>query len=173
MDGPAWVASIARARRGPLRLGGDRRVRIADAEHRLELAEARRLEPRCRIEPVAEGEELERRHRLEDVDLGDQRLEDLEDAVQQVEGGVRVAGLERRLHPEQFVPERLEPELVDLVDDDEQQLIVLGSLRPLGPLDLEREQLRDLEVRRVGDGAAGHAADGTSPRMLSPVGGCG
>ena len=31
----------------------------------------------------------------------------------------------------QLVPELLEPELVDLVDDDEQQLVVLGTVGPL------------------------------------------
>ena len=58
--------------------------------------------------------------------------------------------------PLQLVAERLEPELVDLVDDDEQQLVVLGSVGTGRALELERQQLRDLEIRGVGDGAAGH-----------------
>ena len=37
------------------------------------------------------------RHRLEHIDLRDQRLEDLQDAVEQVEGAVGVARLERQL----------------------------------------------------------------------------
>ena len=121
-------------------------------------AEPGRLEPRRGVEPVAEREELERGHRLEHVDLGDERLEDLQDAVEQVQRRVGVAGLQRALDRPQLVAELLEPELVDLVDDDEQQLVVLGAVRAGGALDLEREQLRHLEVGRVRDGSAGHVA---------------
>ena len=80
------------------------------------------------------------------------------DAVEQVERRVGVAGLERPLHRRQLVAELLEPQLVHLVDDDEQQLVVLRAVRPVRALDLEREQLGDLEIRGVGDGAAGHPA---------------
>ena len=48
-----------------------------------------------------------------------------------MERAVGVAGLQRPLDGEQLVAELLEPQLVDLVDDDEQQLIVLGL--PSGP----------------------------------------
>ena len=73
-----------------------------------------------------------------------------------MEGGVRVARLERALDAGQFVTELLEPQLVDLVDDDEQQLIVLGSVGAARALFLEREQFRDLEVGRIRDGWSGH-----------------
>ena len=43
----------------------------------------------------------------------------------------------------------LEPQLVDLMDDDEQRLVVLGTL---GERTLEREQLVELEIARVRDG---------------------
>jgi len=49
----------------------------------------------------------------------------------------------------------LEPQLVDLVDDDEQVLVMLGPV--LARL-LERQQLVDHEIRRVGDGPLGHGA---------------
>ena len=49
-----------------------------------------------------------------------------------------------RCTADQLVAELLEPELVDLVDDDEQQLIVLGAVRPVRALDLEREQFGTL-----------------------------
>ena len=71
---------------------------------------------------------------------------------------VRVAGLERALHADELVAEGLEPELVHLVHDDEQQLVVLRAIGPGGALDLEREQFGHLEVGRVGDGSAGHPA---------------
>ena len=42
----------------------------------------------------------------------------------------------------------LEPQLIDLVDDDEQRLIMLELTRPRV---LEREQLFELQVTRVRD----------------------
>ena len=80
------------ARRRALGLGLHRRA-LAQPEDRLDLTELGALEPGRRLEPVAERLELERGHRLEDVDLGDEGLEDLQDPVQQVEARVGVAGL--------------------------------------------------------------------------------
>jgi hypothetical protein len=54
------------------------------------------------------------------------------------------------LHVDQvreLVQELLEPELVDLVDDDEEDLVVLVRLRPLRP-----EELLEGEIRGVGEG---------------------
>jgi hypothetical protein len=48
------------------------------------------------------------------------------------------------------VQQHLEPQLVDLVDDDEEQLVVLGAARQRL---LAGEELVDMQVRRVGDGA--------------------
>ena len=53
------------------------------------------------------------------------------------------------LHVVELVQHLLEPELVDLVDDDEEQLVVLG---PVGARLLEVEELVDVEVAAVGDG---------------------
>ncbi len=119
--------------------------------------------PRRRVQAVAEREELERGHRLEDVDLRDERLEDLEDPVEEVQRDVGVAGIQGAPDARELVAELLEPQLVHLVDDDEQQLIVLRAVRTSGALDLEREQLGHLEIGRVRDGAAGHVVDGTRP----------
>ena len=44
--------------------------------------------------------------------------------------------------------ELLEPELVDLVDHDEEHLVVL---RPVGARSLEREEFLEAEVAGVGD----------------------
>jgi hypothetical protein len=110
----------------PILRAGGRRGRLSLAEHRLDLPKLRRLEPRRRLEPVAERGELERGHRLEDVDLGDQRLEDLQDPVEQMEGRIGVARLEHPLDFGELVEELLEPQLVHLMDDDEEQLVVLG-----------------------------------------------
>src|SRR5258705_8997292 len=51
------------------------------AHQELDLPKLLRLKPAPRLEPVAEREEAERRDRLEDVDLGDEGLEDGEDAL--------------------------------------------------------------------------------------------
>ena len=159
---PRWPVA-----RGAFGLCGGRRG-IAQAEQGLHLPEASRLEPGRGFQSIAEGQELQRRHRLEDIDLGDERLEDLEHPVEQVQGAVRVTCLEGPLDTTQLMADLLEPELVDLVDDDEQQLVVLSAraIRTARALDLEREQFRHLEVGRVRDGAAGHLPM-VRPRTMS------
>ena len=59
--------------------------RVAPAEHRLELAELRRLEAAPRLEPPAEARELARAHGLEHVDLGDHGLQDCEHPAHRVQ----------------------------------------------------------------------------------------
>ena len=140
----------ARHRRGDPRVldrvgvVGVQRARVAAAEQRLELAELRRLEAAGGLEPIAEGLELARRHRLQHVDLRDHRLEDREHALEGVERVRRVAVLQAALQVRALVQELLEPQLVDLVDDDEQELVVLGGARPLGA-----QHVVEREVRRV------------------------
>ncbi len=51
----------------------------------------------------------------------------------------------------EFVQQFLEPELVHLVNHDEQDFVVLG---PLGSRLLERQELVDFQIARVGDGGA-------------------
>jgi hypothetical protein len=43
---------------------------------------------------------------------------------------MRLVGFEEPLHIIKFVKRLLEPELVDLVNDDEQELVVLGAGGP-------------------------------------------
>ena len=57
-------------------------------------------------------------------------------------------------HVVELVQHLLEPQLVDLVDDDEEHFVVLG---PVGERVLELEQLVDGEVAAVGDGTIGHS----------------
>ena len=146
-----------------------RRRRVASPEDRLDLPELRGLEPGRRFETIPEGRELERGHRLEDVDLGDEGLEDLQHPVQQVKRRVRVARLEGPLDLGQLVDELLEPQLVDLVDDDEQELVMLGPAVHVARQRLLRgEQLLEGEVGRIGDGPTGHAVR----RSSRPAAGC-
>jgi hypothetical protein len=63
-----------------------------------------------------------------------------------VEDVRRVAVLEAALQLRPLVQQLLEPELVDLVDDDEQQLVVL-----VGTRSLRGEHIIEREVRRVGE----------------------
>src|SRR5690606_14375160 len=71
----------------------------------------------------------------------------------------------------QLVQQQLEPELVHLVDDDEQDLVVGGGARPLGS-----EHLVEFEVGGVGEfGADGGCHDATSRarRSILPEAVCG
>ena len=56
--------------------------------------------------------------------------------------------VEQRHHAIDLVQHLLEPQLVDLVNDDEQHLVVLGPVRARP---LQREQLVDREIAAVGD----------------------
>jgi hypothetical protein len=105
------------------------------------------LEAARRIQPRAEGQELQRRHRLQDVDLTDRHLQDGEDPLQRVLRPVRLTLPEQLLREVDLVQQFLEPELVDLVNDDEEQLVMLG---PLGSRLLQREEIVDAQVASVG-----------------------
>ena len=124
------------------------------AEHELELPELIRLKPARRLEARPERLELERRHRLENVELRDQHLENGENALERVLRVKRIAGIEQGNHVIDFVEHLLEPQLVDLVNDDEEHLVVLG---PLGARPLKGEQFIDGQVVPVGHSFVSHA----------------
>src|SRR5262249_38687751 len=105
-----------------------------------------------------EAEELAGRHRLQHVDLGHRHLQDRQDPLQRVQGVWGVAGLQPVLEVAQLVDQLLEPQLVDLVDDDEQDLVVLLGVGPLRP-----QHLVERQVGAVGQGGGavvvrGHGA---------------
>src|SRR6188472_1997363 len=87
------------------------------------------LETAGRLEASAERQELERRHRLEDVELRHQHLEDRQDALERVLGPMALVVLKPMRDAIQFVQQFLEPELIDLMHDDEEHFVVLGTLR--------------------------------------------
>src|SRR5438309_375413 len=112
------------------------------------------------LEAVAERQELERRQRLEDVDLGDQHLEDREDALEGVERARAVVGAQQLLEIVELVQHLLEPQLVHLVHDDEQRFVVLGTGTP------QRQQFVESQVTGVGDRKGGHGGESRpSPRL--------
>jgi hypothetical protein len=61
----------------------NRRLRL-HAQQKLDLAELVRLKAAGRVEPLAKAEELERRHRFQDVELRHHDLEDRQDPFQRV-----------------------------------------------------------------------------------------
>src|SRR5437773_7940879 len=73
--------------RGPraaaLRETPDRLLRL-HTEQKLDLPELVRLITAGRIEPLAKAQELERRHRFQDIELRDHDLQDRQDALQRV-----------------------------------------------------------------------------------------
>ena len=102
---------------------------------------------------VAEAQKVLRPHRLEDLHLRDEDPLHFHDAAQQpgrLPRPVRAQMLDGTVD---FVKQELEPQLVDLVDDDEQRLIVMRGRRAAL---LQREQFGHLEVRPVGEGPIGH-----------------
>src|SRR5258708_4889459 len=119
------------------------------AGQELDLTELHRLEAAGRRKLRAKSEEILRRHRLQDIDLLDEKLFDDVDALQVVERKEHVVGIDSVARGLQLEEHDLEPQLVDLVGDDEKQLVMLGA-QPV----LKLEELRHLEVCAVGELAA-------------------
>src|SRR5438093_12496469 len=65
-------------------------------EKKLDLSKLVRLKTAGGIEPIAEAEELERRHRFEDVELRDHDVEDRQDPFQRVLRTVRFVRFQER-----------------------------------------------------------------------------
>ena len=81
-----------------------------------------------------------------------------------------VTGFEQPLESAGLVEELLEPELVDLVDDDEEHLVMLG---PVAERLLQLEELVHLEVGGVGQGIGRGAQKGFTCPGCPTIGGCG
>ena len=136
---------------------------VSPPEHGLELPELPGLEAARRLEPVAEAEELRGLERLDDVELRHDELQDREDPLERAER-LRAARLfEQDLEVRELVEQLLEPELVHLVDDDEEHLVVLVRARSLRAQDLVER-----EVGRVGQGLGllGHTVSLKSSRAM-------
>src|SRR5256885_998333 len=81
---------------------------VLRAEDEFELPELERLEPAPGLEPVAERQELERRHGLEDVDLCHHHLEHGENPLQGVQRPRRVVVAQQLLEIAELVEHLLE-----------------------------------------------------------------
>src|SRR6266508_4616621 len=110
-------------------------MRARSAEPDLDQPELGRLEAGGRKQEVAEIEEVERRHRLQHLELLDQQLEDFVDAVQPMDDAPEILILyhlaaEIGLDAVELVQNLFEPQLVGLMHDDEQHLIVRAAPVP-------------------------------------------
>ena len=102
---------------------------------------------------IAEPQKVLRRHRLQNSHLPDENLLDLVEATEEASRLASLAGGhpgDDRVHLKKH---QFEPELVNLVDNDEQGLVMLGGFRKAP---LEDEQLGDFQVVGIGSGLIGH-----------------
>ena len=130
---------------------------VSTSEDRFDFAKLSGLEAARLIKAVAERIELQRGHGLEDVDLAHEDLEDGANSTKRRKRCECVAGFEQGLGPGEFVEERREPQLVGLMDDDEEQFVVFWSDRPSF---LKFEEFIDLQIAAVGECAVvnGHVS---------------
>jgi len=131
--------------------------RRRDPELVLQKTELHALEARRRHEEFAELEEIQRRHRLEHVELREQQALDLHDAPEVRDRTTDLALPDARLpegreHRVELPEDLLEPQLVRLMDDDEQHLVVDGGTVLLALEFLALEQAVQLQVLAVVNG---------------------
>ena len=119
------------------------------AEQELDRAVLRRLEAGGLAEVVAELDVLDRGQGLEHRPLLEHLLLDGLDARQALQGGGDLVDAEQGDGRSKLVHELLEPELGDLVLNDEQHLVVMVGERLLGG-----EQGIEVQVARIGELAA-------------------
>ncbi len=121
---------------------------ITATQDRLQFTELGGLKSTRGIETITEAIELKRGHRLEDVDLGHQCLDDGADTSEKMKSHVNVSRIDDLLGAREFMQNRLEPQLITLVNNDEQQLIVLWTIRQWH---LQIQEFVHLEVTAVGN----------------------
>ncbi len=131
--------------------------RVLGAAEEFEPAELHRLEAACRAQVVAELREVDGEHGFEQRDLLDQQVLDGVQAVEQLGGAQRLVLVQPVAHRADFVQHLLEPQLVHLMADDEEQPVVVRRTRQLA---LQRQQLRHFEVRGVGQLGGGRGRFG-------------
>src|SRR5206468_7432551 len=80
---------------------------------------------------------------LQNIDLRDQNFEDCQDSLERVLRPVRFVPLEQRSNAIELMQKFLEPEFVHLMNDEEENLVMLG---PAGTRLLQREKLVDSQI---------------------------
>jgi hypothetical protein len=104
------------------------------------------LESACCFQAASKGEKIEGKHRFQNIELGDNDLQDSQDTLQGELGPWVITGFQKRLQSVQFVQKLFEPQLVSLVDDDKEHLIVNFPVRQ-GLL--ERQEVIEFKVTCV------------------------
>jgi hypothetical protein len=122
---------------------------VSATEHRFHFSELRGLKATGRRQARTKRLELQRRHSLEHIDLLDTGFHDGANPTEKGKRSVSVTVFQSGLQSRKLVENLLEPELIDLMNGDEQQLIVL---RAIGEWLLQRQEFIDLEIGRIGDG---------------------
>jgi hypothetical protein len=128
--------------------------RVLEAEDDLDLAHLRRLEAARGDEAIAEAEVVARGERLHHLEVVGRLLEDGDDALErprrggELDVGHRVLA-EHGAGRGELAQDELEPELVDLVHDDEERLVVADLALVVVEPALEREELLDVDVLPV------------------------
>src|SRR6202011_2250156 len=95
-------------------------------EQELELSKLDRLKAGRGFEAITKTRERRGRHRFEDVDLCYQHLHNRPDALEGVNRSKQIIRRKIFVNFLKLVKQLLEPELIRLMDDDEQHFIVLG-----------------------------------------------
>jgi hypothetical protein len=144
------------------------------AEPDFDQAKLHRLEARGRKQEVAEIEEVERRHRLQHLELLDQQLEDFDDAIEPVHDAAEIfvfhdLAAEIGLNTVELVQDLLEPQLVGLVHDDEQHFVVRRPAAPRALGLLRAEKLVELEIVGVVGFAFGRGCGHRGTSRIRPT----
>ena len=129
-----------------MRKAAENRV-IFQAGREFDLAKLHRLKTTRRIQFIAEGEEADRPHRFQNVDLRDEELFNFNHAAQClgcIRGTIFLHQADGRVD---LMQDLLEPEFVSLMHRDEEQFVVMCRRRQAG---LQVNQLRHAQVFVVG-----------------------
>src|SRR6266481_8554814 len=111
------------------------RLQISDcrfalvSQRKFDFSKLHRLKSRCSLEPVPKTRERRRRHRFENIYLGDQDLHDCAHTFECVNRAEKIARGKISLYLFELMQQLLEPQLVRLMNDDEENLIMLRRTR--------------------------------------------
>src|SRR3954468_6168210 len=120
-------------------MGHSRRALVA--EQKLELAKLDRLKSGSRLEPIPEAGKRRGSHRFKNIDLTDQCFHDCPGSLERMDRAEQIAPGKIFLNLFELVKQLLKPELVGLMNDDEQHLIMLSRR---GARILKRQKLFEI-----------------------------
>src|SRR5438132_4301653 len=104
------------------------------------------MKSRRRLEPVPKTLERRRRHGFKNIHLGDQDLHNCAYAFECVNRAEKIARGKISIYLFELMQQLLKPQLVRLMNDDEERFIVL---RRRGTRFLKRQQLLQIKITRI------------------------